>query len=236
MGATCATRRRASVEVVFDPVDNARLAALCGPMDANLRQIETALDVTIARRGERFTVAGPAREGGAGGAGVAPLLRPGGARPHRRGHPAGAGGDLACAQGPGDRGAGAHDPAAHRAHRAHAAPGAVPAADAQLRHHLLRGPRGHGQDVPRRRRGGRRARARHGEAHRPHAPRGRGGREAGLPSRRPRREGRSVPAPALRRALRPHGLRQGEPRLRARRRSRSRRSPSCAGARSTIPS
>src|SRR5258705_6295308 len=46
-------------EVKFTPVDNSRLAALCGPVDANLRQIETALDVTIARGGERFTIAGP---------------------------------------------------------------------------------------------------------------------------------------------------------------------------------
>ncbi len=54
------TRRRAPAEeVVFKPVDNVRLAALCGPVDANLRQIETALDVSIARRGERFTVSGP---------------------------------------------------------------------------------------------------------------------------------------------------------------------------------
>jgi phosphate starvation-inducible PhoH-like protein len=54
-----ATRRRSpSEEVSFKPVDNARLAALCGPLDANLRQIETALDVTIARRGERFAVSG----------------------------------------------------------------------------------------------------------------------------------------------------------------------------------
>ena len=45
--------------MVFKPVDNARLAALCGPLDANLRQIETALDVSIARRGERFAVSGP---------------------------------------------------------------------------------------------------------------------------------------------------------------------------------
>jgi phosphate starvation-inducible PhoH-like protein len=44
---------------VFKPVENARLAALCGPLDANLRQIETALDVSIARRGERFSVSGP---------------------------------------------------------------------------------------------------------------------------------------------------------------------------------
>ena len=44
---------------MFRPVDNARLANLTGPVDANLRQIETALDVSIARRGERFTVTGP---------------------------------------------------------------------------------------------------------------------------------------------------------------------------------
>ena len=53
------TRRRIAEEVSFKPVDNARLAALCGPLDANLRQIENALDVTISRRGERFNVGGP---------------------------------------------------------------------------------------------------------------------------------------------------------------------------------
>ncbi len=41
------------------PLDNARLAALCGPIDANLRQIENALDVSIAHRGERFSISGP---------------------------------------------------------------------------------------------------------------------------------------------------------------------------------
>ncbi|MCC7483790.1 MAG: PhoH family protein [Burkholderiales bacterium] len=46
------------VEVVFTPVDNQRLANLCGALDENLRQIETALDVGIARRGERFAVTG----------------------------------------------------------------------------------------------------------------------------------------------------------------------------------
>ncbi len=45
-------------EVAFAPVDNARLAMLCGALDENLRQIETALDVAIARRAERFTVSG----------------------------------------------------------------------------------------------------------------------------------------------------------------------------------
>jgi phosphate starvation-inducible PhoH-like protein len=46
------------VEISFTPVDNQRLANLCGALDENLRQIENALDVTIARRGEKFTVSG----------------------------------------------------------------------------------------------------------------------------------------------------------------------------------
>ena len=46
------------VEISFDPVDNQRLANLCGALDENLRQIETALDVNIARRGERFAIEG----------------------------------------------------------------------------------------------------------------------------------------------------------------------------------
>jgi len=46
------------LELALSPVDNQRLANLCGTLDENLRQIETALDVTIARRGEHFTVRG----------------------------------------------------------------------------------------------------------------------------------------------------------------------------------
>ena len=46
------------VELNFTPVDNVRLANLCGALDENLRQIESALDVAIARRGENFTVSG----------------------------------------------------------------------------------------------------------------------------------------------------------------------------------
>ena len=47
-----------TTEVVLEPVDNERLANLCGALDENLRQIERALDVGIARRGECFTVSG----------------------------------------------------------------------------------------------------------------------------------------------------------------------------------
>ena len=46
------------MEISFEPVDNQRLANLCGALDENLRQIETALDVNIARRGERFKIEG----------------------------------------------------------------------------------------------------------------------------------------------------------------------------------
>ena len=38
--------------------DSSRLANLCGALDENLRQIEAALDVRLARRGEHFSVRG----------------------------------------------------------------------------------------------------------------------------------------------------------------------------------
>jgi phosphate starvation-inducible PhoH-like protein len=47
-----------AIEVSFTPVDNQRLANLCGVLDENLRQIETAFGVVIARRGERFALSG----------------------------------------------------------------------------------------------------------------------------------------------------------------------------------
>jgi phosphate starvation-inducible PhoH-like protein len=50
------------VQLRLDPVDNQRLARLCGALDANLRQIESALDVSIARRGASFTVQGEPRQ------------------------------------------------------------------------------------------------------------------------------------------------------------------------------
>jgi phosphate starvation-inducible PhoH-like protein len=47
------------MQVKFTDADNTRLANLCGALDENLRQIETALNVNIARRGEVFNVTGP---------------------------------------------------------------------------------------------------------------------------------------------------------------------------------
>ena len=51
------------IEITLHPVDNLRLANLCGALDENIRQIETAFDVTISRRGERFTVHGEPAHG-----------------------------------------------------------------------------------------------------------------------------------------------------------------------------
>ncbi len=42
----------------FIPVDNTRLAHLCGSMDAHLRDIEAALEVGISRRNESFRIEG----------------------------------------------------------------------------------------------------------------------------------------------------------------------------------
>ena len=44
--------------IAFTPVDNLRLQNLCGALDDNLKQIETALDVAISRRNERFKIVG----------------------------------------------------------------------------------------------------------------------------------------------------------------------------------
>jgi phosphate starvation-inducible PhoH-like protein len=51
-----------TLHFTLDPLDNARLANLCGAFDENLRQIETALEVAIARRGEHFSVQGDTRK------------------------------------------------------------------------------------------------------------------------------------------------------------------------------
>ena len=56
--ATKAPVKPRAVELLLSPTNNHQLANLCGALDENLRQIETALDVSIARRGERFTLRG----------------------------------------------------------------------------------------------------------------------------------------------------------------------------------
>ena len=48
----------ASREFALEPADNSRLANLCGPLDANLRLVESRLGVEIRRRGHAFRIKG----------------------------------------------------------------------------------------------------------------------------------------------------------------------------------
>jgi phosphate starvation-inducible PhoH-like protein len=48
----------ASREFALEPADNSRLASLCGPLDANLRLVESRLGVQIRRRGHSFRIHG----------------------------------------------------------------------------------------------------------------------------------------------------------------------------------
>ncbi|OYY50388.1 MAG: phosphate starvation-inducible protein PhoH [Methylophilaceae bacterium 17-44-8] len=46
------------MEIHLSPEDNTRLANLCGALDENIKQIETALEVNINRRGNTFNLSG----------------------------------------------------------------------------------------------------------------------------------------------------------------------------------
>ncbi|MGH8144167.1 MAG: PhoH family protein [Steroidobacteraceae bacterium] len=48
----------AAREFALEPADNRRLASLCGPLEANLRLVESRLDVQIRRHGHSFRVKG----------------------------------------------------------------------------------------------------------------------------------------------------------------------------------
>jgi phosphate starvation-inducible PhoH-like protein len=54
-----------SHDVSFEGAGNERLAAVCGPLDQHLRQIEEQMNVQIRRRGGRFSVLGARSEAGA---------------------------------------------------------------------------------------------------------------------------------------------------------------------------
>ena len=53
-----ASASSAAREFELEPSDNVRLANLCGPLDENLRLLESRLDVQIRRRGDSFRVTG----------------------------------------------------------------------------------------------------------------------------------------------------------------------------------
>jgi len=51
-------------EVTFEGAGNERLAAVCGPLDGHLRQVEESMGVEVHRRGARFSVSGERAEAG----------------------------------------------------------------------------------------------------------------------------------------------------------------------------
>ena len=88
-------------------------------------------------------------------------------------------------------------------------PTGVPRGDPQRRSRVRDRAGGHGQDLSRRRHGRDIPERAPGQPDHPGASRGRSRREAGLPPRRSRRKGRSVPAAPVRLALRSHRSRSG---------------------------
>ena len=48
------------LDFALDPNDGERLANLCGPFDAHLRQLELRLGVQVANRGNLFRISGAA--------------------------------------------------------------------------------------------------------------------------------------------------------------------------------
>ena len=57
-----------TTNINLEPADSRRLAALCGPFDQNLRQLERRLGIRIQGRGNAFRISGPVRPVQAGGA------------------------------------------------------------------------------------------------------------------------------------------------------------------------
>ena len=49
-----------SNDLVLEPVDNQRLASLCGQLDEHIKQVERGLGVEISNRGNMFRITGPA--------------------------------------------------------------------------------------------------------------------------------------------------------------------------------
>ena len=58
MPESVASTAAALREFELEPADNARLANLCGPLDENLRLLESRLEVQIRRRGDTFRISG----------------------------------------------------------------------------------------------------------------------------------------------------------------------------------
>ena len=222
------------------PLDNRALANLCGPLDANLHQIEAALDVAIAHRSGSFTLTGTSAQTARAAeaierfyaqAGEAAVGRRHPARPDRDCHA-----DSARMRRPPRTPCRCSHAPRRRPARPHAEPVALPQEHPGARHHVRHRPGRHRQDLPCRRLRRRRARARRREAARPRASRRRGRRAARASCRATSRR-RSTPtcARCTTRSTTSWASRRPASSSSAAR-SRSRRSRTCAGARSTTRS
>ena len=182
---------------------NHLMVDLLGEHDDLLRRIEAAFPVTILVRGNEITVTGDAESAERVGRlfeELVVLVEQGHAARPRRHRPRDRDGRVR--------------PASERraAHRGRAGPQERPPEDGRTEALRRRGARPHRhvrdragrhrQELPRGRARGAGAPGEGREPHHPHAPRGGGGGAARLPARRHAREGRPVPASALRRALR----------------------------------
>ena len=185
-------------------LSNEVAAELAGAQDQILRTLEEHLDCAIYLRGNVVTLDGDADAVQAGATVVREL-----SSLVARGHEIGPGDDRvgrararrARVARPGARGRRLAPPQP-QGHAEVGQPEALRRRDPALHDHVRRRPGRHRQDVPGHRDGGRRAEQARGQPHHPHPPRGRGRRAARLPARRPDGEGRSLPAPAVRRAAR----------------------------------
>jgi hypothetical protein len=155
---------------LFSPPNNTRLSHLCGPMDAHLRTIETALQVRIAHRHEQFKVEGTQDPTPSVRMEMLQALYEMAARPIEPRHGAadalGRPGDVNSAEGP-----------ALKTRRADLKPRSMnqaqlPGLHRQLRHHLWHRPGWHRQNLPGRGHGGGRPAAQHGATHCADAPGG----------------------------------------------------------------
>ncbi len=215
--APAAPDSASSLSLEFD--DNRLMTALCGDHDEHLARLEQRLGVSVHARGNRLTISGTPDTAESARRALTAALRPAQGRARRRPRRGRRGG----AAGPGRRGPGAgrpggrqrpgHQDAEAAGRGALARPGRRISARC-TRHELVfgLGPAGTGKTylAVAMARG---ADAEAGQVDRidPVAPGGRGRRAAGLPARRPAREGRPLPAPALRRAVRHAAGRAGGP-------------------------
>jgi phosphate starvation-inducible PhoH-like protein len=159
--------------VTLSPLDNRALANLTGPLDANLRQIEAALDVAISHRGGSFTIAGDPTQAARAGEALQRFYAAAEEAAVGRRHPARAGRDHLAERRRARRAGRRRARAAHAARRTCTAARRTRSRTSRTSSATTSrsaSARGHRQDVSRRRVRGRRARARSRQAHRARAP------------------------------------------------------------------